>query len=91
MLLGSGHENEAVTTMKEAKQLHINAKLYAFTVGPATPDFISALGPTANDILSSAQWTAQEKYNGTDVFGTPANYAQLYQTEFGHKPRVSIG
>ena len=86
MLLGSGHENEAVTTMKEAKQLHVNAKLYAFTVGPATPDFISALGPTANDVLGSAQWTAQEKYNGTDVFGTPANYTQMYQAEYGHHP-----
>ncbi len=86
MLLGSGHENEAVTTMKEAKQLHINAKLYAFTVGPATPDFISALGPTANYVLGSSQWTPQEKYNGIDVFGTPANYAQMYQTEYGHRP-----
>ncbi len=86
MLLGSGHEAEAVTTMKEAKQLHINAKLYAFTVGPATPDFISVLGSTANDVLGSSQWTPQEKYNGIDVFGTPANYAQLYQTEFGHNP-----
>ncbi len=86
MLLGSGHESEAVTTMKEAKQLHINAKLYAFTVGPATPDFISVLGPSANDVLGSAQWTAQEKYNGIDVFATPANYAQMYQTEYGHQP-----
>src|SRR5216684_2081701 len=86
MLLGSGHESEAVTTMKEAKQLHINAKLYAFTVGPATPDFISVLGSTANDVLGSSQWTPQEKYNGIDVFSTPANYAQMYQTEFGHNP-----
>ncbi|HYL43744.1 MAG TPA: amino acid ABC transporter substrate-binding protein [Ktedonobacteraceae bacterium] len=86
MLLGSGHESEAVTTMKEAKQLHINAKLFAFTVGPATPDFISVLGPTANYVLSSSQWTPQEKYNGIDVFGTPANYAQMYQTEYGHNP-----
>lgn len=86
MLLGSGHENEAVTTMKEAKQLHINAKLYAFTVGPATPDFISVLGSTANYVLGSSQWTPQEKYQGIDVFGTPANYAQMYQSEYGHKP-----
>jgi branched-chain amino acid transport system substrate-binding protein len=86
MLLGSGHENEAVTTMKEAKQLHVNAKLYAFTVGPATPDFITALGPTANYVLGSSQWTPQEKYNGIDIFGTPANYAQMYQAEYGHHP-----
>lgn len=86
MLLGSGHEGEAVTTMKEARQLHITAKLYAFTVGPATPDFISVLGSTANYVLGSAQWTPQEKYNGIDVFGTPASYAQLYQTEYKHAP-----
>jgi branched-chain amino acid transport system substrate-binding protein len=86
MILGSGHENEAVTTMKECKQLHINAKLYAFTVGPATPDFISVLGTSANYVLGSAQWTAQEKYNGIDSFSTPANYAQMYQTEYGHHP-----
>ncbi|HEY1349141.1 MAG TPA: amino acid ABC transporter substrate-binding protein [Ktedonobacteraceae bacterium] len=86
MILGSGHEGEAVTTMKEARQLHITAKLYAFTVGPATPDFISVLGPTANYVLGSAQWTPQEKYNGIDVFSTPASYTQMYQTEYGHPP-----
>lgn len=86
MLLGSGHENEAVTTMKEAKQLHINEKLYAFTVGPATPDFVAALGSTANYVLGSSQWTPQEKYNGIDVFATPANYTQSYQTEYKHEP-----
>lgn len=86
MILGSGHEGEAVTTMKEAKQLHITAKLYAFTVGPATPDFVSVLGPTANYVLGSAQWTAQEKYNGVDIFSSPANYAQMYQAEYGHRP-----
>jgi len=86
MLLGSGHEDEAITTMKECKQLHINAKLYAFTVGPAVPDFISVLGPSSNDILGSSQWTPQEKYKGRDVFGTPVHYAQIYQTEYGHAP-----
>jgi branched-chain amino acid transport system substrate-binding protein len=86
MILGSGHENEALVTMKQAKQLGINAKLYAFTVGPATPDFATALGSDANDVLGSAQWTAQEKYNGIDVFKTPGNYEQLYVQEFNHEP-----
>ena len=86
MILGSGHENEAVTTVKECKQLNINAKLYAFTVGPATPDFVNALGKDANYVLGSSQWTAQEKYNGVDLFKTPTNYEQLYKTEYGHEP-----
>lgn len=86
MILGSGHENEAVVTMKQCKQLGINAKLYAFTVGPGTPDFITALGSDANDVIGSAQWTAQEKYHGIDIFKTPANYQKLYQKKFGHVP-----
>ncbi len=86
MILGSGHENEALVTMKQAKQLGINAKLYAFTVGPATPDFATALGGDANDVLGSAQWTAQAKYQGIDVFSTPANYEQMYVQEFNHEP-----
>jgi branched-chain amino acid transport system substrate-binding protein len=55
-------------------------------VGPATPDFITALGSDANDVISSAQWTAQEKYKGIDVFKTPANYQKLYTKMFGHVP-----
>lgn len=86
MILGSGHESEAVTTIKESKQLNINAKLFAFTVGPSTPDFAQALGKDANYVLGSSQWTAQEKYNGIDIFKTPANYDQMYRTEYGHGP-----
>jgi branched-chain amino acid transport system substrate-binding protein len=86
MILGSGHENEALVTMKQAKQLGINAKLYGFTVGPATPDFATAIGGDANDVLGSAQWTVQEQYQGSDVFGTPANYEQLYVKEYNHEP-----
>ncbi len=86
MILGSGHENEAVTTMKECKQLNINAKLYAFTVGPATPDFITVLGKDANYVLGSSQWTEQEKYSGVDVFKTPAAYTDMYKQEFKHDP-----
>jgi branched-chain amino acid transport system substrate-binding protein len=72
--------------MKEAKQLGMNVKLYGFTVGPAIPDFISALGSDSNDVIGSAQWTVQEKYQGVDFFGTPANYEQLYVKEYGHEP-----
>jgi branched-chain amino acid transport system substrate-binding protein len=86
MILGSGHEAEAVTTMKECRQLNINSKLYAFTVGPGTADFRTSLGKDANYVISSSQWTAQEKYSGIDVFKTPANYEQLYQKEYGHAP-----
>ena len=86
MILGSGHEDEAITTLKQAKQLGINPKIWAFTVGPALPDFITTLGGDANDVLSSSQWTPQVKYQGTDIFGTPANFTQLYQAKYNAAP-----
>ncbi|MDQ2741285.1 MAG: amino acid ABC transporter substrate-binding protein [Chloroflexota bacterium] len=85
-LLGSGHTDEAVVTMKQCRQLGINPKLYGFTVGPATPDFISALSGDSNDVIGSAQWTQQEKYKGIDVFRTPGNYGKIYKNEYGHVP-----
>ena len=86
MVLGSGHEDEALVTMKQAKQLGVNPKLWAFTVGPALPDFITTLQGDANDVLGSSQWSPQVKYTGQDVFGSPANFAQLYQAKYNQVP-----
>lgn len=85
-ILGSGHEGEAIVTMKEAKQLGINAKLYGFTVGPALSDFATTLSGDANYVIGSSQWTAQVKYQGTDVFGTAANFEQMYKAEYNTEP-----
>ena len=86
MIIGSGHKDEAVVTMKQAKQLGINAKLYGFTVGPALPDFITALGADANYVIGSSQWTAQAQYTGTDVFKTSQAYADKYKAAYGKVP-----
>jgi branched-chain amino acid transport system substrate-binding protein len=86
MVLASGHVAEDITIIKASKQLNINPKLFAFTVGPATPEFVTSLSKDANFVLSSSQWTAEVKYNGIDVFKTASNYAQLYRQEYGHEP-----
>lgn len=86
MILGSGHEGEALTTLKQAKQLGVNPKLWAFTVGPALPDFITTLGADANYVIGSSQWTPQVKYQGQDLFGTSQNYVQAYTAKFNVKP-----
>ncbi len=86
MILGSGHEGEAITTLKEAKQLGINPKLWAFTVGPALPDFATTLGGDANYVISSSQWTPQVKYQGQDLFGTAQNFEQIYKAKYNVVP-----
>ncbi len=85
-ILGSGHENEALVTMKQAKQLGINAKLYGFTVGPALPDFITTLGADANYVIGSSQWTPQVKYQGQDYWGTASAYQQAYKAKYNQEP-----
>ena len=86
MIVGSGHEGEALTTIKQAKQLGINPKLWAFTVGPALPDFATTLGGDANYIIGSSQWTPQVKYQGTDIFGTAQKFEQLYKGKYNAEP-----
>lgn len=86
MILGSGHEGEALTTMKQAKQLGINPKLWAFTVGPALPDFITTLGADANYVIGSSQWTPQVQYQGTDLFSTAKNFDQIYKIKYNAEP-----
>lgn len=86
MILGSGHEGEALTTIKQAKQLGINPKLWAFTVGPALPDFITTLGGDSNYVIGSSQWTPQVKYQGTDLFGTAQNFESMYKAKYNVEP-----
>ena len=86
MILGSGHEGEALTTMKQAKQLGINPKIWAFTVGPALPDFATTLGGDANYVIGSSQWSPQVKFQGTDIFGTPQKFEELYKAKYNAEP-----
>src|SRR5215472_3998967 len=81
MLLNSGHLLEAVAIAKAARQLSVDAKLFAFTVGPSTPDFVSSLGNDANYVVSPSQWTPVVKYK-PQFFYTNEQYVAQYQKMF---------
>src|ERR1700736_5781638 len=67
ILLNSGHLQEAIAINKAAKAQKLNAKIFAYSVGPSTPDFITSLGKDADWVFGGSQWTPQVKY-------TPAFY-----------------
>jgi branched-chain amino acid transport system substrate-binding protein len=81
MVLNSGHLAEAVAINKAAKQLDLNAKLFAFTVGPSTPDFVSSLGNDANFVVDPSQWTPAVKYK-PQFFYSVAEYVAAYRRLF---------
>src|SRR5207245_7727612 len=78
IVLNSGHLQEAIAINKAAKEQKLNAKLFAYSVGPSTPDFIAALGKDANFVFDGSQWTPQVKY-------TPAFYLTVSQYVAAYK------
>ena len=85
ILLNSGHLPESLAIMKSAKELDFSPKLFCFTVGPTTPDFLKTLGADAEGVVASTQWTEVEKWQGTDIFGTPQKFNELYQRDFNNQ------
>lgn len=82
ILMNSGHLAEAIAINKAAKDLKLNAKIAAYSVGPSTPDFIQALGKDANYVYAGSQWTAQVKYSPS-FYLSVKDYVAAYQKKFG--------
>jgi len=78
--MNSGHLAEAIAINKAAKQLGVNAKIFAYSVGPSTPD-ISALGPDANYVYDGSQWTPQVKYKPS-FYLSVSDYVKAYQQKY---------
>ena len=81
IVLNSGHLTEAIAINKAAKEQKLNAKIFAYSVGPSTPDFITALGADANYVYDGSQWTPQVKYNPA-FYLTEAEYVAAYKAKY---------
>jgi branched-chain amino acid transport system substrate-binding protein len=63
------YANEAQLIMKQAKELRIDAKLYAGgAAGFAIPEFIDGAKDAAEYVVSATLWTPQVKYAGAREF-----------------------
>jgi branched-chain amino acid transport system substrate-binding protein len=81
IVLNSGHLAEAIAINKAAKQLSLDAKIFAYSVGPSTPDFITALGRDANYVYDGSQWTPQVKYKPS-FYLSVSDYVKAYETKY---------
>jgi branched-chain amino acid transport system substrate-binding protein len=81
IVLNSGHLQEAIAINKAAKEQKLNAKIFAYSVGPSTPDFITALGADANYVYDGSQWTPQVKYTPA-FYLTESQYVAAYKAKF---------
>jgi len=75
------YANEAQLLMKQAKELRIDAKLFAGgAAGFAIPEFIKGAQDAAEYVISATLWTPQLKYPGTKEF------ADNYKAKHGDYP-----
>jgi branched-chain amino acid transport system substrate-binding protein len=81
IVLNSGHLAEAIAINKAAKEQKLNAKIFAYSVGPSTPDFITALGADANYVYDGSQWTPQVKYTPA-FYLTESQYVAAYKAKY---------
>src|SRR5260370_22155424 len=71
VVLNSGHLQEAIAINKAAKEQKLNAKIFAYSVGPSTPDFVNSLGKDADYVYDGSQWTPQVKYTAAFYLTVP--------------------
>jgi branched-chain amino acid transport system substrate-binding protein len=82
ILINSGHLAEAVAIHRAARALSLDAKIFAYSVGPSTAGFIADLGPDADYVLTGAQWTPQVSYPRRQMYLSTPDYIAAYRSMF---------
>ena len=79
VLLGASYLPASMAIMRQARELGLNAKMYAFTVGPSEQEF-SNLGKTGEFVFGSTNWDPTLQTKGNKAF------FDSYVKKFGHDP-----
>ena len=78
----AGYTADSLMAIRQSKELNINPKIYAFSVGVMIPSFIAELGADAEYAFEGEWWLPGMK-NSDKVFGTTADYVQACKDKFG--------
>lgn len=86
ILLAAGYTADMILLVKQAKEMGLEPKMFGLLLGPTLPGFVEALGKNADYLLEPIQWSSNMAWKD-DVFGyTAAEFAQLFEKDFGYKP-----
>nr|BBH93088.1 branched-chain amino acid ABC transporter substrate-binding protein [Thermogemmatispora argillosa] len=80
MIIGATYLADAEGIIRAARASNVNAKLFAFSIGPVEPEFGSALGSAANGILGTTLWFPTLKTAGN------AEFVKNFRARFGRDP-----
>ena len=85
LLLEAGHSSESVRTVRQAKQMNIQPKLFGFSDGPGSAIFTTNLQKAANYAVGTTQWAPATR-NRISYFLDSFHYSVAYAAQFGHLP-----
>jgi branched-chain amino acid transport system substrate-binding protein len=85
MVLFCSYFGDALAFVSTAKAVGLSPEMFGIMIAPCAPDFVQQLGRDADYIFGPCQWTPDLPYYGP-VFGSPEDYARLFQEKFGKEP-----
>jgi branched-chain amino acid transport system substrate-binding protein len=86
VLLAAGYTGDMTVIARQTAEVGINLKMLGVSLGPTLPGFVESLGSKANYILEPVQWAPNMPWKD-EIFGwTAAQYAEIFQKEYGRMP-----
>jgi branched-chain amino acid transport system substrate-binding protein len=82
----TGYINDLILIRKQMADLGVKPTTVGMVAGPAYMEFVKALGPLAENVLSASWWHPAVRYEGKDIFGSTENYNKLFEAKYGHVP-----
>lgn len=80
MVIGGSYLPDSVAFMRQAKENRLYAKIFAFAVGPALPDFGKNLGLDADGVMGNTMFEHTLKRPAVKEF------SEKYKAKYGHEP-----
>jgi branched-chain amino acid transport system substrate-binding protein len=80
LLIGGSYLPDSVLIVRQSKELGVNPRAYAFSVGAAQPDFVESLGADAEYVLGPSMWEP-----GIETPGN-ADFVAEYMAMFDREP-----
>ncbi|MCZ6861157.1 MAG: amino acid ABC transporter substrate-binding protein [Alphaproteobacteria bacterium] len=86
VLVAGGYTGDMILLARQAREMGVSVKMMAFLLGPTLPGFVKSLGGAAENLLEPIQWSSNMPWKD-DVFGyTAAEFAELFERDFGYEP-----
>lgn len=82
----TGYINDLITIRKQASDLKVGGDVFTLINGPAYQEWISAVGPLAENVTTASWFHPVVKYASDDVFGSSGKFVELFKAKYGSEP-----